>query len=216
MLRHALAALALLALVPAGPAHADAPRPAKHTAYSAYHHNGFLVRLAGGFGYARASQSGSDDVVLSGGGGAASLAFGGIIAPNLALNADLFGMSALGPKVEVNGTDIGNADNTRMTVAVVGVGLTYYVMPANLYVAASVGAAKGSIETRVRTVLGTVTYKDDSDLGVGVNAMIGKEWWVGREWGLGLAGQFLFATLPGDASDVDVLGAAVVLSATWN
>ena len=205
--------VALLALLLAAPAASARNPDAKHTPHSAHHHNGLFMRLAAGIGFARAGQSSSgSELVLSGAGGSASLAFGGIIAPNLALNVDLFGVSAVGPKVELDGVDQGDANNTTMSLAAVGVGVTYYFMPINLYVAASVGPAVGRLETRISDMV----FRDDSDIGLGVNAMVGKEWWVGREWAIGLAGQLVFATLPGDNADINVLGGGVLFSATWN
>ncbi|PKN58236.1 MAG: hypothetical protein CVU56_06855 [Deltaproteobacteria bacterium HGW-Deltaproteobacteria-14] len=209
--------LALALTFSSVPADAAPPPSGKHTPYSAFNHNGFLMRLSAGFGYTRASQDSSDgSLVLSGGGGMASLAFGGMIAKNLALNVDIFGSSAFEPAVVVDGTDIGDASSTTMSVGAIGLGVTYYLMPANVYLALSFGAAKGRLETRARTVFGTIVFKDTSDVGFAVNVMVGKEWWVGREWGIGVAGQFIIGTLPASGGDIHPMALGVALTATFN
>lgn len=209
--------LALALTLTSLPAGAAPPPPDKHTPYSAFNHNGFLMRLSAGFGYTRASQDSSDgSLVLAGGGGMASVAFGAVIAKNLALNLDIFGSSAFKPAVVVDGADIGDASNTTVSVGAVGLGVTYYLMPANVYVALSFGAAKGRIETRARTILGTVVFAADSDVGFAVNVMVGKEWWVGREWGIGVAGQFIIGTLPASGGDIHPMAVGVALTATFN
>jgi len=206
---------AALVLCLAMPAEARPP-VRKHTPYSAYNHNGFLVRLAAGFGYTRAGRDGDDELVLAGGGGMASIAFGGMIARNLALNLDIFGSSAFEPSVVVNGQDIGDADDTTMSIGAVGIGVTYYLTPANVYFAASFGAAKGVIETRYRFLGATVVEKSESDVGFAINVMIGKEWWVGPEWGIGVAGQLIIGTLPGDVGDIHPFAVGVCFTATYN
>ena len=49
--------------------------------------------------------------------------------------------------------------------------------------------------------------------------MVGKEWWVTQDWGLGVAGEVLFASMK-DAGDTSITwtGTAfsVVFSATYN
>ncbi|TNF37695.1 MAG: hypothetical protein EP329_02455 [Deltaproteobacteria bacterium] len=205
-----------LSLALAAPA-AAAPPARKHTPYSAFNHNGFLMRLAVGFGYTRASQDADDgNLVLAGGGGLASLAFGGMIGKNLALNADIFGSSAFEPAVVVDGEDIGDARDTTMSIGAVGLGVTYYLMPANVYFAASFGAAKGRIETRAATVFGTFVARSTSDVGFAINLMIGKEWWVGPEWGIGVAGQLIIGSLPAADGDIHPLALGVAFSATFN
>lgn len=174
------------------------------------HDSGFFMRLALGAGYHSTTTkvAGLGDIGLSGVGGNASFAFGGIIARNLALHATLFVTSALDPKLEVNGAEF-NTDDTRMTTAGLGVGVTYYLMPANIYLGASVGPAFATLR---------IDGQDgDSDVGFGATAVIGKEWWVGRKWGLGLAGQFIFANVSTErGNDVKTVGFGVLLSASFN
>jgi hypothetical protein len=61
-----------------------------------------------------------------------------------------------------------------------GGGVAYYFMPANVYVSAAIAA----IQLRV-------DYKDEeiakTDTGVGIDLLVGKEWWVSEGWGVGVA-----------------------------
>jgi hypothetical protein len=51
-----------------------------------------------------------------------------------------------------------------------------------------------------------------------MNVMVGKEFWVSDEWGIGFAGQFLFADIPTTSDDASAtyLGFNLMFSATFN
>ena len=123
MRRSLLLALGLLMFGMTDRAHAE-----PHT------HDGFLLRLSIGFGY---ETLGIEDGVgtttdIGGFGAGASIGIGGMVAENLAVNADLFGAAVVSPNVEQNGIDLGEAEDTSVTFSAVGVGATYYVMPINI------------------------------------------------------------------------------------
>jgi hypothetical protein len=47
--------------------------------------------------------------------------------------------------------------------------------------------------------------------------MVGKEWWVGADWGIGLAGQFVYVAVEDDVlGDVSGLALSLLFSATYN
>jgi len=79
-------------------------------------------------------------------------------------------------------------------------------MPANIYLSPTVGLGRLSIDN------------DHTDIGLVTDLTIGKEWWVGSQWGLGVAGAVGFHSI----SDGDVDGSweavtfAVRFSATTN
>lgn len=63
--------------------------------------------------------------------------------------------------------------------------VTYYFMPINLYLTGAIGASR----------VGLDYGGDNSDwgnFGVGLNLDVGKEWWVGDDLGVGLAGRFWY------------------------
>ncbi|MFT7579196.1 MAG: hypothetical protein ACI9MR_000858 [Myxococcota bacterium] len=182
------------------------------TAQAAPHtHDGFLLRLAAGAGYESLSlDTGVQEVTIGGLGIGLSIGIGGMVVPNLAINADLFGAVVVSPNVEVNGVDIGEARDSSVSLSALGVGFTYYIMPANIYVALSLGFGATTI-----TVEGS---SFESDAGFAVNAMLGKEFWVGKNWGIGIAGQFIFADVPttSDAASASFISANLMFTATYN
>jgi len=190
-----------------------AANPAAARRYDRPHQHGLLLRLSGGIGYGSETFDNDRDTGFQGGAVMGSFAIGGNIAPGLALDVDFFGMTMFAPTVIEDGDDVGEASNTRVNVGGIGVGITGYIAPVNIYLAASVGAAVGT--TRTKTPAGTLEF--DSDPGFAMNLMIGKEWLVSPAWGVGLAGQVIYAALDdGDADSTNAFGVGVLLSATYN
>jgi hypothetical protein len=161
---------------------------------------------------------GVDEVTVSGLDLACSFAIGGAIADNLILNVDLFGGRVFEPEVDRDGTDLGDADRLeedlgigeRVELGGLGLGVTYYIMPINLYLAGSVGLGRAVFEDANGERRG-------SDFGFAANVMVGKEWWVAPEWGVGVAGQLLLLRAEDDIlGTVGGLGVNVMFSATYN
>lgn len=194
--------LALALTLLAGPAAAGEPRT----------HDGFFLRLSAGVGGANTENEFLDsDVEFSGGSGDGNIAIGAIVAPNLAIHGTLFGWTIGDPEVDVEGLGSGEVDGD-LSMSAFGGGLTYYFMPVNLYLSGSLGAATLSID-------GDDDFEGDSDTGIVGEITLGKEWWVGGSWGLGVAGAFGFHSIPGDDGfDDDWSGNhwAIRFSATLN
>lgn len=204
----------LLLVLAAADAHAYPGDPNRGRRHDAGH---FFMRLSGGLGFSGAAFDDAAETTFRGAGGMGSFKFGATIARNVALGADLFGLSMLEPSVEQNGRDLGNADNTRASLGALGIGGTFYVMPANIYFAASVGFGVGTLEINVREGPIQLRFKEDTKVGLAGNLMIGKEWWVGRRWGLGLALQAILSSLETDeGTGLGVFGVGVLFSATMN
>lgn len=166
-----------------------------------HQHKGFYLRLTTGVGYA--STSGDSDVTVSGVGGLTTLGIGYAVMENFIVNADLWGTKVFSPKVEFPGGS-GDLDGSLFVYGIGG-GVTYYVMPMNLYLSAAVGATKATLSID--------GYGDsDSETGFGLNAVIGKEWWVSDNWGLGIAGQVFYGTH--DPSST--IAGGLLFSATYN
>ena len=159
------------------------------------HVDGFFLRLSTGFGAGNTSISNLgmmtpdgqpvDKFEFSGAATDINIAIGGIIAPNLALHGTLFGWIASDPDFKIDGAKIEKLSGDIMATGF-GVGLTYYFMPANIYLSASGGPGSFEIDGRLRE-LGT-DLNGETDTGVFLDFTIGKEWWVGDKWGLGVAG----------------------------
>lgn len=198
------------------PGYAPTPyRPAYQpmpVAYPGYHeHDGFYMRLAIGAGYLNTTMSVSgDSATLSGFAGSFAAAFGGAIAPNLILYGEISGMSANEPELSYRGTSTTQRDVT-FSMLTFGPGLAYYLQPMNVYFSGSVGFGYFNASDD------NDYYEDEnSDLGFGFSTMMGKEWWVTADWGLGVAAQFQMATAKLDDTRFTGYGFALMLSATYN
>ena len=97
---------------------------------------------------------------------------------NLALHGSLLGWTIIDPSVEV-GT-VSDRVNGSLILSGFGVGITYYIMPINIYISPSVGIGRLTAES------GGVT--GETEMGPIFDFTVGKEWWVGSSWGLGVAG----------------------------
>ena len=151
--------------------------------YLTHRHHGFYLSMSLGPNFASISDkvSGSYDYVFSGTGAQFDLKLGGAISENLILHATLISNSLVGPKIKSDGVSQNTSNNVTMDEAMIGAGLTYYVMPSNILLSGSVG-------------LGNFTVLDSgqknsvsSDRGFSMQLKAGKEWWISKRWGLGVA-----------------------------
>ena len=203
----ALALLSLTALATSTPARAGEART----------HDGFFLRLAPGFGSASAKiEDSGASLEFSGSGSDGDLAIGGRVGNNLLLHATLWGWFIDGPKGEAKagGGSVSQDVNGQLMMSAYGGGLTYYMMPTNLYFTGSIGM--GTLSSQIED-----PFKGDSDSGVAYTLGIGKEWWAGNSWGLGLAGSFSYFSAKNKdivLSDQDWAGPSYGLrfSATFN
>ena len=174
-------------------------------------HDGFFLRLSAGGGYATTSidyQGASFEV--SGPTGDLNIAIGGMVSPNLALHGTVLSWVASDPDVEWKGVGSGQL-NGDVSMAGVAGGLTYYFMPANVYLSGSVGW--GSL-----TVDPTNGPGGETDDGPITDLSLGKEWWVGDSWGLGVALALGYHSFPEKGIDASWTGTSLALrfSATMN
>jgi hypothetical protein len=118
---------------------------------------------------------------------ASSFDIGGAPVENLVLHARV-GVLDLGrPDVSEDNDVLDFSHVPSVNVGLFAAAVTTYFMPANVYITGAVGLS----------VL-TFRYEDSSDsssteLGVGLNLDVGKEWWVGDQWGLGVAGRVWYS-----------------------
>jgi hypothetical protein len=171
------------------------------------HDNGLMLRLTLGGGYTVAPDRGSDERI-HGGSFIYNAAIGAAILPNVVLEGDAFGLFALSPNVTSSGTTIDAGGDVAFLAAGIGAGLTFWIMPHNIYISGAVGFALAQIETN-----GVVT--SETQIGVGFNAMIGKEWWISRSLGLGIAAQSMYMTLPDGSGRRDVFAAGLAITSSF-
>ena len=175
-------------------------------------HDGFYLRLTTGVGSTTSvEETEVGELSFSGMSGNTTLGtVGYAVVENLIINLDIFASSVTDPTVEIDGKDVGAVD-AEVTITNIGVGGTYYIMPANLYLG-SIGLATGSV--------GSGRVKVETDTGYGINVAIGKEWWVSDNWGIGVAGQLFHTVLPdenlitGEVYDLKTTSFGILFSAT--
>lgn len=146
------------------------------------HVSGLFLRLSGGGGAASTEiDYAGTKTKIEGSTADINLAIGGIIAKNLALHGTVWGWITSDPDVTEGSVTIplnGFADFSAF-----GGGITYYFMPANIYLSGSVGVGTLSLDGDIAGI----DVTGETDLGPAFDITIGKEWWVGTSWGLGVA-----------------------------
>jgi hypothetical protein len=173
------------------------------------HDGGFFLRLSTGVGGAQAEYSDPSAMKLYGVSSDMNIAIGMMVLPNMALHATLYGWMLSEPTAEIGETSGEFPGDAAL--GSLGIGLTYYLMPANLYLSGSVGFSVMSVE-----LLGT--FNGETDAGPAFDVTLGKEWWVGGSWGLGVAGGFGYFSVPDKDVDENWSGFSlgVRFSATLN
>jgi hypothetical protein len=161
--------------------------PGSHT------HDGGYVRLQLGFGYTSMSAtSGSDTLKLSGGGAGFGIAVGGAVTRNVIIYGTIVDSIASDPTIELNGMSV-TANGTSAGVIGLGAGMAYY-LDANVFLAGSLLASRLVIDDSNGNEMGR------SDWGFTFEGLLGKEWWVSDNWGLGLSGQLMLGAMKDHAA----------------
>lgn len=168
-------------------------------------HDGFFLRMSPGLGQMELK---TGETTFEDASGVFSLMLGGAVSENTILHVELATASMTDP--DMSDASFSGRVNGDMSTSLFGFGLTQYYMPANAYVSVTVGSAQTTIDDGESW---------ESDDGLGVKLMIGKEWWISDNWGLGLAGQVLYANCGGgdiSTSDIKTMAYALLFSATYN
>jgi len=182
-------------------------------------HDGLFLRASGGFGPVH-TQIDDPTIALDFSGRAfdANVALGYMVAPNLAVHGTLFGWTTFNPDAEIalNGVITATEElEGHVQMAALGVGATYYMVPANLYVSGTLGMGRLDFDGEDET---GAPVEGNTDLGLAFDLTVGQEWWVGDQWGLGVAGGFIYHSLPDSEIDETWTGSAftVRFTATMN
>jgi hypothetical protein len=144
----------------------------------------------------------------SGAGAIYSLGLGGAVVPNLIIGGQMWGSTVTDVRFTVEGE---SQTLTDVTYDVYGFGpmVKFYLMPANVYFSATPSIA--------RLRLSDEFSSDETKWGPALRLAAGKEWYVSRRWGLGVAGALHFASNKSedDALTWKTLGGGVVFSASY-
>ncbi len=165
---------------PAAAAPQPGPKPGAHT------HDGFFLQMNGGLGSLWSSSKQSTGTTKASGAMASgSLTIGGAVAPNLVLAAQAWEVAGVAPDVDLSGqTTSDRRTNSVLVLFGLGVNLTYYFMPANVFVSATPSFGRLFLARELRA--------QDTELGFALRLAAGKEWWVSDSWALGLAVEYAY------------------------
>ena len=160
-----------------------------------HRHLGFFFRADIGVGYLSSSSGGAPQLASSGVSVPLGLAVGGAIAEDWILAGEVWG--GFLPK---------SSNGVSQTLFVYGYSLAvvHYFMPANVYLSFAPGITRLTFETGNTAV--------SSDWGPGAKLAVGKEWWVGDHWGLGIAAE-VFLTYNSSRTTV---APGLTFTATYN
>ena len=216
--------------VPVEPEPGDGPAPVRvqpstvgtpsfdQTDPSIHAHTGFFGRAILGFGFGAfvVTEDGTEDLTINGLSGTFLLSAGYAIRPRLILHVDLGGIAIPNGSIKLGDVE-GDFDTVSATAAGIGAGATYYLGGSNAYLSGSLvlGAASVTIEDAQLPM----DLNGESDAGVAVSILGGKEWWVGSDLGVGVVGHIFLGSFPdsdGSNAKVGVASFTLDLSATYN
>jgi hypothetical protein len=164
-------------------AKSDAPAPGDRT------HDRFYLRLSLGLGGVNSSaEANAVKEELSGGGLSLSVAAGWAVARNLIVFGELLRFTGDKPSRTINGFERSQSKVGNANLDGLGVGGLYYFQRLNIFVGGSLALShfryQGNIDGDTQETKG----------GLGLHAMVGKEWWVSAQWGIGAALQLMTAS----------------------
>jgi hypothetical protein len=149
-----------------------------------HEHDGFFLRMLLGAGYAELVEKNvmGSDLKFSGATVPFRFQLGGQFLKNLIAYGEFGFASQTNPEMEWMRQSESSSDMT-VSVGDLGIGITYYLMPVNIYF--SLSGLYSSVQLEYDDT------KSDSEIdfdnGNGINIMVGKEWWIGNQWALGIS-----------------------------
>ena len=181
-------------------------------------HTGFYLSMGAGPHFPSISSEIKEvyDYTFTGTGAVFDIKIGGAVKENLILHATLISSSLSGPKVTSGSNSQNASNNLSIGEAMLGGGLTYYIMPQNIFFSGSVGFGGYSLIDNDNNNTSVAT-----DRGFAMQLKAGKEWWVSKRWGLGIAvtyGKTKLTNTPGGSVEelMDSNNFGILFNATLN
>jgi len=150
---------------------------------SGYHqHAGFYLSMSIGpvFGKITDDIKGVGLLEFTGTGAQFDFKIGGAISENLILHATLVSSSIAGPTVKNANLSATTSNSVSLGEAMIGAGITYYMMPSNIFLSGSLGFGNFTVSDS-KNDINTSTKR-----GVSLQIKAGKEWWISKNWGFGI------------------------------
>jgi len=148
-----------------------------------HQHDGLYLSMSAGplFGGVN-DDLGSYSMKMSGTGAEFDFKIGGAIKENLILHATITSSTLPGPTIKMSdNTSIKASDNMTVGEVMLGGGLTYYLMPSNVFLSSSIGIGNFSIIDNNDNTNNVSTQR-----GFSMQLKVGKEWWISKNWGFGV------------------------------
>ncbi|NOY57383.1 MAG: autotransporter outer membrane beta-barrel domain-containing protein [Calditrichaeota bacterium] len=149
-------------------------------------HEGFFMRFLLGVGQGKVviEDVEGSDMEITGTPIGARIQIGGSISENLIVFGEIGGANFSEPTVTWKGNESTMTGND-VSINDYGVGISYYIMPSNIFLSGSLSLSKDRIKTKNNESETQTEATTESGLGFYLSA--GKEWWVSDKWALGCA-----------------------------
>ena len=146
-----------------------------------HEHDGFFLRTLVGAGYAELVEEDvmGSDLKFSGATVPLRFQIGGKIGTNFIFFGEFGFASQENPEMEWMGQS-GSTSDVTVSVGDLGLGITYYLMPVNIYFSLSALSNQAQLEYNNQKSESVMDFEHFN----GINGMVGKEWWVGAQWAL--------------------------------
>ncbi len=132
----------------------------------------------------------ADERTAVGGGFMGSIVLGGALTDELTLHGRIALMQIFDPELETDGRDVSLPYEASLVTVLLGPGLTYNIMPLNLYITGVIGLHVTTFVYDEEDEDFDEDFRDDAIAGVGLKLDDGKEWWVTTQTGIGVAARF--------------------------
>lgn len=173
-------------------------------------HDGFYLSMAlGGVFGPTSDKVKSDEIEFSGIGVELDFKIGGAIKENFILHATITSKAVTPPDIYINGNKMSVRSGVSFGEVMYGIGVTRYFMPSNMFLSGSLGVGRFLISD------GSTT--SSTKFGPSGQIKIGKEWWVSKNWGLGV-GVTYAKTYVNESSDETINSNrfSILFNATFN
>jgi hypothetical protein len=174
-------------------------------------HEGFFFHSHLGFGFSH-FRNDVYDTTVSGGGAAFGIALGHSVGTGgNVVFGEFYNAVASQPTIEQYGSSYETPEGATAALFGLGVGLHHY-FPSNAFVGVTLGGSQLAFQ------YDTNVEPEYTDWGIGVSFMVGKEWMVSQNWGLGVAGQVAAARMDAQDTENEWRASAweILFSATYN
>jgi outer membrane protein with beta-barrel domain len=171
------------------------------------HDGGFFFRASLGGGVSHTKfDSGSTEAKIKGPSGSGDVALGFGVGKNLILHANVGGWAIVDPTIKFNDVEF-DTDDVSVNLSHLGGGLTYYFGDSNVFVTGFAGIGRLDAEVEGE--------ESGTDNGFAAGGGLGKEWWVGDRFGIGVMGSFETHSIPEQDLDDKWKGTSLALQVTF-